>query len=71
MRQLTLHIEGMSCGHCLHAVQQALTRLPGVERPSVRMGRAEVEYDEDRISEGEIIAAVSAAGYRATAQSVA
>jgi copper chaperone CopZ len=35
------------------------------------MGRAEVEYDEDRISEGEIIAAVSAAGYRATAQSVA
>ena len=35
MRHLTLHIEGMSCGHCLNAVNRALAGLPGVEIESV------------------------------------
>lgn len=67
MRQITLNIEGMSCGHCLNAVSQALGRLPGVEIESVRMGRAELRYD-DAVTTPETIAnAVTEAGYRATA----
>jgi copper chaperone CopZ len=66
MRDLTLFIEGMSCGHCLHAVNKALAAVPGVEIGSVRIGRAEVRYDEGVIEPGLIVEAVGDAGYRAT-----
>lgn len=67
MRSLTLHIEGMSCGHCLNAVNRALATLPGVEVDSVRIGRAELRYDERAVAPGRIEAAVADAGYRARA----
>jgi copper chaperone CopZ len=67
MRDLTLHIEGMSCGHCLNAVKRALEAVPGVDLRSVQMGRAEVRYDAARVSPAELEAAVAEAGYRATA----
>ena len=68
MRQATLHIEGMSCGHCLNAVSQALAGAPGVKVESVRIGRAEVDYDERVTSPAAVVAAVADAGYRATPQ---
>jgi copper chaperone len=67
MRDLTLFIEGMSCGHCLHAVNKALASVPGVEIGSVRIGRADMRYDENVIQPSLIVEAVSGAGYRATA----
>jgi copper chaperone CopZ len=67
MRQITLHIDGMSCGHCLNAVSQALGRLPGVEVDLVRMGRAELRYDDSVTNPEAITNAVADAGYRATA----
>ena len=66
MRQITLNIDGMSCGHCLNAVSQALGRLPGVEVESVRMGRAELRYDDSVTTPEAITTAVTEAGYRAT-----
>ncbi|TMC63765.1 MAG: heavy-metal-associated domain-containing protein [Chloroflexi bacterium] len=66
MKNLTLHIEGMSCGHCLNAVNRALADLPGVEVDSVKMGRADLRYDERAVEPSRIEAAVSDAGYRAT-----
>src|SRR3954469_14557094 len=66
MKDLTLHIEGMSCGHCLNAVNRALGSLPGVQVESVQMGRAALRYDETRTTPGAVAAAVADAGYRAT-----
>jgi copper chaperone CopZ len=66
MRRLMLHIEGMSCGHCLNAVNGALAALPGVQVDSVRIGRAELRYDESTTTPSHIEAAVADAGYRAT-----
>jgi copper chaperone CopZ len=66
MRDLTLHIEGMSCGHCMNAVNRALAAVPGVEIGSVRIGRADLRYDESAVDPGGIAAAVTGAGYRAT-----
>jgi copper chaperone CopZ len=66
MRDLTLIIEGMSCGHCLHAVNKALAAVPGVEIGSVRIGRADVRYEESVVQPGLIVNAVDGAGYRAT-----
>ena len=67
MQSLTLHIEGMSCGHCLNAVSRALAGLPGVEVESIRIGRADVRYDAAAIAPDRIEAAVTEAGYRTTA----
>ncbi len=69
MRDLTLHIEGMSCGHCLQAVTRALGALPGVEIRSVRIGRADVRYDESAVAPDRIVQAVTGAGFRATVTS--
>jgi copper chaperone CopZ len=67
MDSLVLHINGMSCGHCLNAVSSALSRLPGITIRSVRIGRAEVDYDPAKVSPEAIAAAVNDAGYAATA----
>lgn len=66
MQRTTLHIEGMSCGHCLNAVNRALAAVPGVEIESVQIGRAEVRYDERATTPRALEAAVTDAGYRAT-----
>jgi copper chaperone len=66
VKHLTLHIEGMSCGHCLNAVNQALAGLPGVNVESVRIGRAELKYDEQAVDPARITGTVTGAGYRAT-----
>ncbi len=68
MRQATLYIEGMSCGHCLNAVNRALSAVPGVTIDAVRIGRADVRYDETTTGAADLEAAVADAGYRATLQ---
>jgi len=69
MRQITLHITGMSCGHCLHAVTDALSSKPGVQLESLRMGRAVVSYDEQTTDPAAIERLIADAGYTATAAS--
>jgi copper chaperone CopZ len=68
MRQATLHIEGMSCGHCLSAVTRALSAVPGVRIDAIQIGRADVSYDENTTDPSRLEAAVADAGYYATAQ---
>lgn len=68
MARIVLHIEGMSCGHCLNAVNRALGEAPGVSIRSVRIGRAELDIDEGTTSAAAVAAAVDGAGYRATVQ---
>ena len=68
MRQATLHIEGMSCGHCLNAVNRAVSAVPGVRIDAIRIGRDDVSYDESTTGPSQLEAAVTEAGYRATVQ---
>jgi copper chaperone CopZ len=42
--------------------------MPGVEVDTVRMGRAEVRYDQARVTPAQLEAAVAEAGYRAAVQ---
>lgn len=67
MRQATLHIEGMSCGHCLNAVNRALSAIPGVRVDVIRIGRADLSYDENATDPSQLEAAVHQAGYKAKA----
>lgn len=68
MNTLQLEIEGMSCGHCVTAVSEALTELPGVSVDSVRIGAAQVRYQPEKVSPEQIVLAVEDAGYSAQAK---
>jgi copper chaperone CopZ len=63
MPYIAIHISGMSCGHCLNAVSQAIREVPGVEVKSVRIGRAEVTV-LDGDATAQVRAAIENAGYR-------
>ncbi len=62
-----LAIGGMHCASCVARVENALKSVPGVADARVNLAteRAGVVVDPDRVSESELAAAVSAAGYRA------
>jgi copper chaperone CopZ len=57
----------MSCGHCLHAVNEALSSKAGVQLESLRMGQAVVSYDEQTTDAAAIENLIADAGYTATA----
>lgn len=63
MTTQTLEIGGMTCGHCLRAVKDALSELPGVTLNEVRLGKAVVTYDESSVKPESIAEAVRDAGY--------
>ncbi len=58
-----LKIEGMTCGHCVRAVEQALTAVPGVTKAEVEIDHARVEA-EDGVSRDALVAAVEEEEYR-------
>ena len=60
-------IEGMSCGHCVAAVKEALAEIDGVDVQKVDIGTAEVRYDDERVGEATIENAVREAGYEPVA----
>lgn len=63
MEDLTLQIDGMSCGHCVARVQKALSGLDGVEVRNVEVGSAEMSYDPARVSPDRILEAVDGIGF--------
>lgn len=67
MNYITLQIEGMSCGHCVGQVRNALARLDGVQVHHVNVGEAALSYDQEILDPAEIVAAVKQAGYEAQA----
>lgn len=58
-----LKIEGMTCGHCVRAVEQALSAVPGVRKADVGIGSAKVEAD-DGVSREQLVSAVEEEEYR-------
>jgi copper chaperone len=60
-----LTIEGMSCGHCVKSVDEALRRVPGVVRADVRVGSATVETTDVTTREA-LITALAEADYPAS-----
>ncbi|MFW6078783.1 MAG: heavy-metal-associated domain-containing protein [Gemmatimonadota bacterium] len=67
MTTTTLKIQGMSCGHCVSAVTEALKGVEGVRSADVDLegGRAVVEYDEGRATTAQLVGAVMDEGYTA------
>ncbi len=64
MAQATIMIDGMSCMHCVGRVKQALDALEGVSEASVEIGSVAVTFDESKVSEADIEAAIEKSGYK-------
>jgi copper chaperone len=64
MKRVQLDVAGMSCGHCVHAVTEALAGVDGVTVDQVSIGKATVSI-EDEVPVGALIDAVADAGYEA------
>jgi len=65
--QLTLNVEGMTCGHCVMHVTTALKNIKGVIKADVDLNRksAIVTFQAGSVTREQMIKAVEEAGYRA------
>lgn len=67
MERLKLEIGGMSCGHCVRAVEHALRGVAGLRVERVDVGGATVGYDPAVVDRAAITRAVGDEGYTVTA----
>ncbi|CAN5541738.1 hypothetical protein BH10BAC6_BH10BAC6_13360 [soil metagenome] len=64
MKKQEITIEGMSCGHCVAAVERALSKIDGIHVEDVTIGKAIVEIEESTTVSEKIERAIQAAGFR-------
>jgi len=69
MKTQSLTISGMSCGHCVMSVRNALESIDGVTVDEVRIGQATVQFDESAVQADVVAEAVRDAGYEVVAMS--
>ncbi len=55
-------IEGMSCGHCVMAVEKELNKLD-IKNKKLEIGSAKIEFEPDKVSEEDIKKSITKAGY--------
>jgi copper chaperone len=67
MDALHLTIEGMTCEHCVRAVDGRLRRTPGVQVERVSIGAADLHFDPARLSVDDISELIADEGYTAFA----
>jgi copper chaperone len=65
MQTVTLNVQGMSCGHCVKAVEGSVGQLEGVNQVNVKLDEAlvEVSFNESQVSLDKIKDAIEDQGY--------
>ncbi len=67
----TYQVAGMTCGHCVSSVDEALSKLPGVTSVAIELNPGEQStvtvFSEDPVSAASVHATIAAAGYEVTA----
>ncbi|MCZ6775131.1 MAG: heavy-metal-associated domain-containing protein [Ignavibacteria bacterium] len=66
MTRKEIRIEGMTCDHCVMAVNKELAKVPDLHIINVRIGSTYLEFDESKVNMSHINAAVEEAGYKIT-----
>lgn len=61
----TLKVQGMTCGHCVNAVETSVGELQGVSDVKVDLGKGEVavSYDNSQTSLNQIKETIEDQGY--------
>ncbi|MBR8645586.1 copper chaperone CopZ [[Brevibacterium] frigoritolerans] len=65
MENVTLNVSGMSCGHCVNAVEGNVAKLAGVESVKVHLdtGKVDVAFDKEKVSLEKIKETIDDQGY--------
>ena len=65
LNQVTLQVQGMSCGHCVKTVETNVGGLDGVEQVKVYLesGKVDVSYEENKVSLNKIKETIDEQGY--------
>ncbi|MBI5725527.1 MAG: heavy-metal-associated domain-containing protein [Planctomycetes bacterium] len=63
--ELTLSITGMTCGHCVAAVEKALRACPGVSAADVNLSAGAARVRGEHLDAAQLIDAVRKLGYAA------
>ncbi|URM34494.1 copper chaperone CopZ [Cytobacillus firmus] len=65
MENVTLKVSGMSCGHCVKAVEGSVGKLNGVDKVAVDLdnGQVQVHYDSSAVSLEQIKETIDDQGY--------
>ena len=64
MNTATYNVIGMTCGHCVTAVTEEVSRIPGVRNVEVDLSTGAVTVTSDAaLDEAAVAAAVDEAGY--------
>lgn len=65
METVTLNVSGMSCGHCVKAVEGSVGKLDGVKKVEVKLdkGQVDVEFDTNVVTLAAIKETIDDQGY--------
>lgn len=65
MENVTLNVKGMSCGHCVKAIEGSVGSLQGVEQVKVNLeaGKVDIAFDHDKVTLDEIKEIIDDQGY--------
>jgi copper chaperone CopZ len=63
MHEREIRVEGMTCQHCIMAVQIELDKIPGITVKVVRVGAVVYASDDVDRADARVRDAISAAGY--------
>jgi copper chaperone len=64
MTETTIHVEGMSCQHCVMRVKKAVEGLTGIASADVQIGRVTVTFDDSKIQKKAIEDVIVKTGYK-------
>lgn len=63
MKEITLKVEGMSCGHCVNAIEGTLKNLGASGKVDLAEKAVSISYDESKLSLDKIKEAIEDQGY--------
>lgn len=63
MEKVTLKVEGMSCDHCVRAIEGALKELGAAGEVNLAAKTVEVQYDDTKLTLAAVKEAIEDQGY--------
>jgi len=65
METVTLKVEGMSCQHCVNAVEGSLGKLEGVSTVKVELdkGTVNIDFDPEKVTKDKMKDTIEDQGY--------
>jgi len=65
MKQITLQVQGMSCGHCVRSIEDNVGEIKGVKSITVKLddSKVEAEFDPEKVTVDDLKNEIEDLGY--------